>query len=147
MQLKVIFIHAFIKKYCKLTSVFSRSRKSYLPKVLATHNGAVDHTESSLRSKKKLFGCPPQLFLRRGGRIFFFFFRFFFKSKSKLHRIIASISPNKGANKSTLPKKYLYTSLKPVLKCKQVENNNLKNISKRSKFSKKKKTFFWNSEN
>ena len=42
-------------------------------------------------------------------------------------------------------KKYLYTSLKPVLKGKQVENNNLKNIFKRSKFSKKKKNFleFW----
>ena len=79
-----------------------------------------------------------------GGKIFFFF-RFFFKSKSKLHRIIASISPNKGSNQSTLPKKYLYTSLKPVLKCIQVENNNLKNIFKISKFSKKKKTFleFW----
>ena len=71
----------------------------------------------------------------------FFFFRFFFfKSKSKLHRIIASISPNKGSNKSTLPKKYLYTSLKPVLKCK-IENNNLKSIFKKSKFSKKKTLF------
>ena len=38
-----------------------------------------------------------------------------------------------------------YTSLKPVLKCKQVENNNFKNIFKRSKLSKKNKTFleFW----
>ena len=76
---------------------------------------------------------------RAGG--FFFFLRFFFKSKSKLHGIIASISLNKGVNKST--KKYLYTSLNPVLKCKQVESNNLKSIFKRSKFSKeKKKTFF-----
>ena len=65
---------------------------------------------------------------------------FFLKSKSKLHGIIASISLNKGASKST--KKYLYTSLKAVLKCTQVENNNLKNIFKRSNFSKKKKTFF-----
>ena len=37
-----------------------------------------------------------------GGQIFIFIF--FFKSKSKLHRIIASISPNKSGNKSTLPK-------------------------------------------
>ena len=48
---------------------------------------------------------------------------------------------------SLLYQKYLYTSLKPVLKSKQVENNNLKNIFKRSKFSKEKNNFFWNSEN
>ena len=77
-----------------------------------------------------------------GGQIFF---PFFFKSKSKLHRIIASLSLNKGSNKSTLPKKSFYTSLKPVLKCKQVDNNNFENTLKRSKFSKKKK--IWNSEN
>ena len=42
---------------------------------------------------------------RVGGPFFFFFFLdFFFKSKSKLHEIIASISPNKGGKKSTLPK-------------------------------------------
>ena len=33
-------------------------------------------------------------------------------------------------------------SFKPILECKQVDNNKLKNIFKRSKFSKKKKTFF-----
>ena len=50
---------------------------------------------------------------------------------------------------SLLNQKYLYTSFKPVLKCKQVNNNNLNNIFKRSKFSKKKKkkTFFWKTEN
>ena len=40
----------------------------------------------------------------------------------------------------------LQTSFKPVLKCNQVDNNNLKkNIFKRSKFSKKKEEFleFW----
>ena len=50
-----------------------------------------------------------------GGNCFFFFLDFFFKSKSKLHGIIASISPDKGANKSTLPKISLYkfkTSIK-----------------------------------
>ena len=46
---------------------------------------------------------------------------------------------------SLLYQKSLHTSFKPVLKCKQVDNNNFKNIFKRSKFSKKKKTFleFW----
>ena len=81
-----------------------------------------------------MFGCPPQQ-------------RIFFKSKAKLQRIVASISPNKGANKSTL-QKYLYTSLKPVLKCKQVENNNFRNIflkdqnSQRTKKKEKKKLSF-----
>ena len=65
---------------------------------------------------------------------------FFFKSKSTLHRIIA---PNGDANKSTSPIKSLHTSFKPVLKCKKkVDNSNLKNIFKRSKFSKKKTLFF-----
>ena len=39
------------------------------------------------------------------------------------------------------------TRVKPVLKCKQVDNNNLQNIYKRSKFSKKKKQLFMDSEN
>ena len=52
------------------------------------------------------------------GADFFFFFKDFFKSKSKLHGIIASVSPNEGANKSALPKTFL--------KFKQVDNNNLK---------------------
>ena len=75
------------------------------------------------------------------------FFFFFFKLKSKLHGIIASISLSKCANKSTLPKKSLDTSLKPLFKCKQVDNNNINFFFKRSKFSKKKKPFFFNSEN
>ena len=88
-----------------------------------------------IRPKKKyLFGCPPQLFREGAGGFFFFFFN----QSQSYKEIIDSISPNKGANKSTLPKKYFYTSLKPVLKCKQVENNNFKNIFERSKFSKKK---------
>ena len=74
------------------------------------------------------------------GRRIFFLRIFFFKSKSKLHIIIASISPNKGANKSTLPKKSLYTSFKSVLKCKHVDNNNLKIFSE-DQNSQKKKTF------
>ena len=62
-----------------------------------------------------------------GGFFCFVFVQdFFFKAKSKLHGIIASISLNKGANKSTLPKNSLYTSLKPVFKCKQFDNNNIK---------------------
>ena len=81
------------------------------------------------------------LFWERAGGGFFFFF-FFFKSKTKLHGIIAS--PNKGENKSTLPKKYLYTSTKTVLKCKQVETINLKKIFLKIKILKEKK---WNSEN
>ena len=76
-----------------------------------------------------------------GGRIFKIFRFFSFKPKSTLHRIIASLSPNEGANKSTSPIKYLHTSFKPVLKCTKVDNNNLKSIFKRSKFLKKKTTF------
>ena len=55
------------------------------------------------------------------------------------------MSPNIDANKSTLPKKSLYASFKPVWKCKQVDNNNFENIFKRSKFLKKKTTVleFW----
>ena len=96
-----------------------------------------------IRPKKIIVWLSTTTFLecvRAGGQIFFFFF-----FKSKLHRILASTSPNKDANKSTLQKKSLYTSFK--LKCKQVNNNKLKNIFKRSKFSETKKTFFWNSEN
>ena len=78
---------------------------------------------------------------------------FFSKSKSKLHGIIASISPNKGANKSTLQKKKkkkkkkisIYTSLKPVglLRCKQVENNNLKIFLKDQNSQRKNNNFFF----
>ena len=68
----------------------------------------------------------------------------FFKSKSTLHGIIASLSPSEGANKSTSPKNLsLHTSFKPVLECKQVDNNNLEHIFKRSKFSKKFVLFFF----
>ena len=76
------------------------------------------------------------------GRLIFFSS---LKSKSKLWGITASISPNEGAS---YQKSSLYNvRFKPVvLKCKQVDNNNLKNISIRSTFS-KKKTLFWNFEN
>ena len=66
----------------------------------------------------------------------------FWLSRANRQPLFRTLSPSKVANKSTLPKKYLYTSLKPVLKCKQVENNNLRNIFKRSNFSKKKKKTF-----
>ena len=86
-------------------------------------------------------------FLIRCGQadIFFSFKIFFFPNQSQSYTNIASISPNKGANKSTLPKKSLHTSFKPVLKCKQVNHNNFNNNFKRSKFSMKKKPFleFW----
>ena len=106
-----------------------------------------------LRPEKKwLFGCPPIFFffffffLSRCRRADFFSFkRLFFSNQGqiiKLHGIIASISPNRGANMSTLPKNIINISFKPVLKCKQVDNNNLKNIFKRFKFSKKKKKTF-----
>ena len=49
----------------------------------------------------------------------FVFWDFFFKSKSTLQKIIASLSPNEGANKSTSPIKSLHTSFKPVLKWKK----------------------------
>ena len=41
----------------------------------------------------------------------------------------------------SLQKKSLNTSFKPVLKCTQVDNNSLQNISERSKLLKEKKTF------
>ena len=88
------------------------------------------------RPKKIIVWLSSTTFYEKGwaGNFFFFFLDFFFKSKSKLHGIIAS-------KINLLYQTYLYTSLKPVLKCKQVEKNNLKNIFKRSKFSKKKKLF------
>ena len=53
---------------------------------------------------------------------------FFFPNQSHSYTIIiiASISPNKGANKSSLrkKKKSFYTSVKTVSECKQVNNNN-----------------------
>ena len=71
-----------------------------------------------------------------GGEIFFFFF------KSKLNHM--ELSPNEGADKFTLPKIPFIQDLK----CKQVDNKNLQNVFKRSKFAKKKTTFFWlNPEN
>ena len=92
---------------------------------------------------------PPNLAraLAKGTVMSCFIF-YFFKSKSKLHRIIVWLSLSKGANMSalpTLPKKSLITSFKAVSKCKQVDNNNLKDIFERSKFSKKKKLVleFW----
>ena len=60
---------------------------------------------------------------------------FFFKSKS-MHLYL----PIK-VQLSLLYQKYLYTSIKPVLKFKQVENNNLKHILKR-KNPQRKKPFF-----
>ena len=100
----------------------------------------------SIRPKKIIVWLSSTTFFEKGrvGGFFFFFFRFFFQIKVKAARNYCLDSPNKGANKSTLPKNIFNTSLKPVLKCKQVENKKLKNI-KRSKFSKKKKLFleFW----
>ena len=64
------------------------------------------------------------------------------KSKSKLHGIIASISPNEGANKSTLTKKSLHTSFKPVLKCKEVDNLKIFLKDQNSQRKKKKKNFW-----
>ena len=92
-----------------------------------------------LRPKKIIVWLSSTTFLSAGGRIFFFTF-FFFKSKSKLHGIIALFLPYEGANKFTLPKKSLHTSFKPVLKCKQVDNNNLK-IFLKDQTSQRKKPF------
>ena len=52
------------------------------------------------------------------------------------------INPLNGEKKKK--KKILYTSFKPVFKCKQVENNNLIFLYRpiRLKFSKRKTTFF-----
>ena len=133
----MLFSKLFHMVYMEWSNVLS---KIFLKSVVAT-----DY-KLFIRPKKIIVWLSSTTFFfwGVGGQILLFFFLdfFFVKSKSKLHRIIASISPNKGANKSTLPQNYLYTSLKSVLKCKQVENNNLKNIFKRSKFSKKKNNNF-----
>ena len=81
----------------------------------------------------------------RAGRFnFFLFFLSFFSFSNQvkaIRGIIASISPNIGADKSTLPKKkkVSHTSFK------QVDNNNLKMFLKdknSQKKKKKKKNFF-----
>ena len=61
---------------------------------------------SYLKLRPKTNNCLVVLhnFFWEGAGGWIFFKIFFFKSKSKLHGIIASISPNKGANKSTLSK-------------------------------------------
>ena len=93
--------------------------------------------------QKKIVWLSSTTFLEqvRAGRFFFS------KSKSNLHGIIASLSPNEGVNTSTLPKNIFLQILNQFYICKQVDNNNLKNIFKRLKFSKKKKNFGGNSEN
>ena len=72
-------------------------------------------TPPPLRPKKIIIVWLSSTTFFEKGRVGRFFF---FKSKSKLHGIIGSISPNKGAH-SLLYQKYLHTSLKPVLECKQ----------------------------
>ena len=80
--------------------------------------------------------------LRRSGRADFFFFSwYFFSNQSRSYMELYPLYLPIKVKTNLLYQKYLNTSLKPVSKCKQVENNNLKNIFKRSKFSKKKKTF------
>ena len=56
--------------------------------------------------------------------------------------MIASIFPNKGANKSTLPKNLFIQSFEPVLKCKQVDNYNFKIFLKDQNSQRKKKQLF-----
>ena len=70
--------------------------------------------------------------------------------KDEQHGIVASLPPNEGANKSTLPKISSYKfETSSVLECKQIDNNILRNFFERSNFLKKtknKKLFFLNSE-
>ena len=68
--------------------------------------------------------------------IFLKFFFFFFPNQSLSQPLHL---PIKVQISLLNQKKTLYTTFKPVIKCKQVDNNNSKDISKRSKFSKKKK--------
>ena len=79
---------------------------------------------------------------RAGG---FFFPWYFVSNQSQSYMELYPLYLPIKVQTSLLYQKYLNTSLKPVSNCKQVENNNLKNIFKRSKFSKKKKPFweFW----
>ena len=53
-----------------------------------------------------------------------------------------SLSPNEGANKSTIPKKSLQTSFKPVLKCKQLTTITFKIFLKDQNFQEKKMEFW-----
>ena len=73
---------------------------------------------------------------------------FFLSNQSQSYTELQPLSLNKGAKKSTFKKKkekkrkketYLYTSLKPISKCKQVDNNNFKNALKNIQMLKQQK--------
>ena len=73
-----------------------------------------------------------------GGWIFLFIY--FFKSKSKLHWIIASSPPNENSNRSILPI-YFFIQVKAIFRCKQIDNKTFKTVLKPENSTKKKKNF------